>query len=80
MRGLDREHVSMKQSEVEVWKAMQRIAEAYSSRDAEALLDMVAPNCIGFGSISNQKIIIERLFRRGREADFSRCESLSLRY
>lgn len=70
----------MNEWEIDLWNMMNRIAQAYSHRDVDAIIGLITPNYIGFGFGPEGKVIGEKLYRASLEREFAQCESLKLQY
>jgi ketosteroid isomerase-like protein len=66
--------------ETEVFTFMNRVAQAYSRRDADAVLALAAPDIIGFGSGPDEKVVGAALMRKSLDRDFSQCDGLSMKF
>jgi ketosteroid isomerase-like protein len=66
--------------ETEIFTFMNRVAQAYSRRDADAVLALAAPDIIGFGSGPDEKVVGPGLMRKSLERDFSQCDGLSMKF
>lgn len=66
------------QTREQVESVLRALQEAYSARDTEGVMALVAPGFVGYGSGPDGKVVSSTEFRDRLSREFSRCETLSM--